>query len=238
MKSLFSLFAVPLVLVACQAQRDLTRSKPDTKVAKVGSVAATLVASSGTERDADTSASVGKAGVITVGTVTVDRNPYCQSTPSKGTNAWLANPQSQRQVEVLGSAVEQFEGDHVGTVFENDPNIAVVVMNQDFAQFGVLQKRLAGMIAPMTVQLRPACHSRAELNKAKEVLSARKFHPKAGSTAMSWYLDASFAGFVVHVDEAAPEVAAALRTQLGALIRVLPGKPPSRVEPGSPSSPH
>lgn len=113
----------------------------------------------------------------------------------------------------------------VGTAIDHAKKQVVVVLEPEFREWQSLGAKLQLPAPGFNVSVRSACHTKAAREAAEARLKARDWHPRAGSTAVSWSPDASFAGFVVTVDSAAPEVAKSLAQTLGPLVRVKPGKP-------------
>jgi hypothetical protein len=152
----------------------------------------------------------------------VDDTPLC-GLPSdaeleRQTFVWLeAEPSVRTQIEASGLPV-------VGTVIDHAQKRLVVVVEPEFKDWAIVPGKLSP--APtIDLTMRPACHGRAERDRAEATLEQRSWHPRASNTPVSWSPDASIAGYSVTVDDSAPEVAAALEQKLGKLVRVKLGKP-------------
>jgi hypothetical protein len=113
----------------------------------------------------------------------------------------------------------------VGTAIDHTQKCVLVVLEPDYGDWQALGGKFKMAAPGFDVLVRKACHGKAEREAAEARLRARDWHPKAQSTPVSWSPNASFAGFVVTVDEAAPEVAKALEQALGAMVQVVLGKP-------------
>jgi aromatic ring-cleaving dioxygenase len=155
--------------------------------------------------------------------------PAAAGTGSAGAGAadstWLANATMQSSVQVLDQELRPHESELIGVHFDDARKTAVVVFHMDVQGLDSLEAQIAERVAPLRVELRHGCYARDHIQAALAVLEARAWHPKAKATPIGWHLEPSFSGYTVIVDEAAPEVAEALRTQLGAIVRVTLGKP-------------
>jgi len=217
-----------LLTVACQARNDVAK----TDVQAVPALAQTSAPLPPAASASSVSQPPVSAAPKRVNTVTVDARPYCS--PDRETevySTWLSNTTMQNRVNVLQDVLEAHQSNHVGTLFRDDPKRAIVVMHRDFTQFEALQLQLAKRVAPLEVEVRTGCRERKEIDAAFEVLQARNWHPSANKTAAGWHLDPGFAGYRVYVDDAAPEVAEALRQRLGDLALVKLGKPSRLAQP-------
>lgn len=161
--------------------------------------------------------------------VTIDPRPRCgpavDEVKDANHDAWLKAPEIQRSVFVLNAALQGFESSNIGTTLDHGRHAVIVVFHADFHDWARIRQRLVGRIAPLEVVLQPSCYPRAKLAEAEQVLKEQAWHPKAKATRMGFWLDASFSGYRVVIDDSAPEVAEALRQRLGELVRVSLGKP-------------
>lgn len=164
-----------------------------------------------------------------LGTVDVDPSPYCaQAEPLRAQTSgktWLSDDTIQSRVATLNTELQGNAASLVGIDFDNERRIAVVVFHQDFDAYAEIQRRLSERMSPLVVELRAACRPRSEIDEALNVLKARDWHPRAKQTPLGWHLDAAFSGYVVTVDDSAPEVAATLEAKLKDAVFVRLGKP-------------
>jgi len=138
---------------------------------------------------------------------------------------WLNTPVAQERLHRVHAALEGLRPAPIGVTFDDSRRTVVVVLPGAFATYVGLAANLSRVAAPLRVALRHSCHSPAEIARAQTLLEKRNWHPQASSTPTAWYLDPSFAGFRVTIDDSAPEVRAALEQKLGTLVRAELGKP-------------
>lgn len=100
-----------------------------------------------------------------------------------------------------------------------------MVFHTNFTAYDEVRSKLQAVIAPLPVVLRPACYPPEQIAAAREILEKADWHPRAKSFRMASHLDPSFSGFVVTIDESAPDVATALEQRLGPLVESRLGKP-------------
>jgi sirohydrochlorin ferrochelatase len=169
-------------------------------------------------------------------TVSVNTEPYCRKAAGPGATGqadavlrpnspWLADKAVQEKLRVLDEELKPHAASLIGITFEDEPRTAVVVLYPGFTAYADLQAKLAPRVKPLPVVLRPGCHTAEALAEALEVLRARDWHPKAGTTPVGWHLDAASSAYAVVVDDSAPEVAEALRNRLDDRVLVTLGKP-------------
>lgn len=161
--------------------------------------------------------------------ITIDPRPRCgpavDETADAKHEAWLKAPDIQRAVHALNAALQGLENANIGSTLDNERRAVVVVFHSDFRDWKQVRERLVGRIAPLEVVLQPSCRSRAELAEAEQIIKEQAWHPKAKGIRMGSWLDASFSGYRVVIDDSAPEVADALQQRLGERVRVSLGKP-------------
>jgi hypothetical protein len=131
----------------------------------------------------------------------------------------------EKQLTVLGDELEPYGAALIGITFDDVNQVAIIVLQSDFADYDPLRSRLLERTAGLSVALRPGCFSREELSAGRQRLEARDFHPNAKDVAIAWGLDPAFSGYSVTVADSAPEIAQALRDQLGPIVRVKLNKP-------------
>ena len=139
-------------------------------------------------------------------------------TPS--TETWLSDPQihAKRPGVAIERELENWKASVAGTYLDDDRRAFGIVLDRDFADYDGLRRKLEPS-AVLRVVLRPACHSRAEIESARRVLENREWHPRASSTSIVYHFDASISAFAVGVADSQPEVAKVLEQRLGKLVR-------------------
>lgn len=158
--------------------------------------------------------------------VTIDPRPRCgPALDETESYNWLKPPDIQRSVSVLNGVLKDFERASIGSTLDNQHHAIIVVFHSDFHDYDRVRQRLVGRIAPLQVVLQPSCHSRAQLAEVEQALLEGSWHPKAKDTPRGSWLDPSFSGYRVTIDDSAPEVAEALKKRFGDLVRVSLGKP-------------
>lgn len=179
---------------------------------------------------ASTPAPTGRSGQLDrIDHVTIDPHPRCgpaydeHGQPER--EAWLQSPDIQRGVAILNAVLEDYKQASLGTVLDNEHKAVVVVFHADFHDYDLIQKRLIGRIAPLEVVLQPSCYSRAKLAEVERALLEGSWHPEAAKTRKGFWLDPSFSGYRVTIDDSAPEVGSALAKRFDELVRVTLGKP-------------
>jgi hypothetical protein len=159
------------------------------------------------------------------GVVTIEPRPNCAKLGTSGDNQWLEDKTIQLSARELEQGLEPVRHWVVGRYTEHAQRGVVVVIQTDFAGYEDVAKRLATKVAPLRLVLRPACHSRSELEEAQHVIVSMDWHPHAKEYTTAWYLDAELSRYIVTVDSRVPEVAQALRVRLGELVEVRAGRP-------------
>lgn len=161
--------------------------------------------------------------------VTIDPRPRCGPAayePEDGERtAWLKTPDIQRSVFAVNSALQGFERANIGQTLDHERHAVIVVFHSDFRDYDRVRQRLVGHVAPLEVVLQPSCYPRAKLAEVEQVLLEGSWHPKAKDVPKGFWLDASFSGYRVTIDDSAPDVAEALKQRFGDLVRVSLGKP-------------
>ena len=161
------------------------------------------------------------------GIVGIEPAPSCEPKRDdalpEGSVSWLAERVVQDRAQVLERELARWKNAWLGTYADDDGRAFVVVFHTDFADYETVRRRLETVMPPVRVVLRPACHSRERIAEAERILDERTFHPKAKSVNMLFYLDASFSGYSVSVDDS--EVRQALERRLGKLGNVKLGSP-------------
>lgn len=161
-----------------------------------------------------------------VDNVTIDPRPRCGPAADETEDtSRLSSPEIQQSVSVLNRALQDVERSSLGTTLDNERRAIIVVFHTDFQDYDGIQKRLVGQIAPLHVVLQPSCHARAKLAEVEQALLDGSWHPKAKDTRRGSWLDPSFSGYRVTIDDSAPDVAEALQHRFGDLVRVALGKP-------------
>jgi hypothetical protein len=161
--------------------------------------------------------------------ITIDPHPRCGPALDEPTDAsqeaWRKAPEAERNLHALNTALHDLEHALVGIALDHERRAAIVVFHTDFEDYESVRQRLVGRIAPLEVVLQPSCYARAKLADVEQLLLQGSWHPKAKDTRRGFWLDASFSGYRVTVDDSAPEVADALKQALGEQVRVSLGKP-------------
>jgi hypothetical protein len=160
------------------------------------------------------------------GAVGVDPTAACTPEPRRpdGANAWLATPVINARIVKLNDELDELDG-WLGIYSDEDLEAAVVVMHTSFSGYDALREKLTPIMPPLKVVLRPACHTKQHLEEAERVLHARSWHPRANDVRVAGALDVSFSGFIVTIDESAPEVGVALEQRLGSVVSVRLARP-------------
>jgi hypothetical protein len=213
---------------------DRGRIAPSASSAADASIPSTGVTGSASASSAPLDSAEAPAGtLIPAAEVFSDSTPLCglpapvptSAKEERQRTAWLAAPEAQQRVTRLNADLEGLTPPSVGLAFDDTSRTIILVLAAPYESYRGLAQRLQRLVSPMRIALRPSCHSPAQMEHAKRVLEGRQWHPKASVTPMAWYLDPSFAGYRVTIDDSAPEVRDALQRQLGSLVQTELGKP-------------
>jgi len=177
----------------------------------------------------------GKAeGAASGSLVRIEPEPSCgpsvgASGPATGEGAqsrtWLDKPGVRERGAALQQELTPYASETLGWYPDHVRQAVVVVFHTTFTAYEEVRRKLERVVSPLAVVLRPACYPPERIAAAREVLERADWHPRAKSFRVASHLDPSFSGFVVTIDESAPDVAAALEQRLGPLVEVRLGKP-------------
>jgi hypothetical protein len=158
-------------------------------------------------------------------------------TETQGYLLWLDNEPAQAAVRRISEVVDR----HPGTLFGyyGDFLLQAVVVTVEPTESDPLRflpelQEAAG--SAVTVILRPACRTRAELKVIEEALLTRDWFSSRASLNWGFYVDASNSRIVVNLPGEATAEAASLTARFGEAIEIRAGGPEftGRMDDGSP----
>jgi hypothetical protein len=156
---------------------------------------------------------------------------------------WRSTPRAQESIEAVGSAVADEFGDatkeeaegplsrgYVGTAIDDDTQSLVIVVDPKLVNMHDLSTKLRAAAGTdgVAVRVEAARVGVPTLIEAGEVIAARDWHPNASRVAMAFWLDPATCRYNVTFGKGSEDVAAALQTRLGDLVRIRWGAPQRR----------
>lgn len=139
---------------------------------------------------------------------------------------WLANDAAQAAVDRINDVSARHVNSIFGSYSDHFLQAIVVTIEPTVTNPDHLLTELeqaAG--ADLRVIARPACRSRVELERAREALLGRNWHPRAGSLNWGAYIDASNSRLVVDLPVEATDEAATLRARFGDVVELRANAP-------------
>jgi hypothetical protein len=224
-----------LALGACAGPGNRAPSgeaSPHIPVAPAGAAKSSVVASASPAGAAE--APEKAEGAVSGRSVRIEPEPSCGPSVESAAVAtaegaqsrtWLDKPGVRERGAVLQQELTPYASGTLGWYPDHVRQAIVVVFHTNFTAYEEVRQKLERVVSPLVVVLRPACYPPDQIAAAREVLERADWHPRAKSFRMASHLDPSFSGFVVTIDESAPDVAQALEQRLGPLVKVRLGKP-------------
>ena len=140
-----------------------------------------------------------------------------------------STPETETLASRLASGV-------VGVTADNVTQRFIVVVDSSVVSLDVVGEALREISSELQIEVRPSCHSIAQLAATEETLNARQWHPSATEASLGYYMDPATGSFKVTFSSSDDEVAQSLKDTLGNTVEITYGEPSrrGRLDDGNP----
>ena len=113
----------------------------------------------------------------------------------------------------------------VGVTADNVTQRFVVVVDSSVVSLDAVGEALRKVDSELRIEVRPSCHSIAQLAAAEDTLKARQWHPSASEASYGYHMDPATASFKVTFSSGDVDVAQSLKDLLGDTVEITYGEP-------------